>query len=62
MDTKDKLAELHNTALQHLDEYVEKKATLGDDHKEQLHAAKEEWKIAWNKMMEVLLMLERLEI
>jgi len=27
-----------------------------------LHKAKEEWQVAWNKFMEALMVLERLEI
>ncbi|MFN8243171.1 MAG: hypothetical protein U0X40_03870 [Ferruginibacter sp.] len=62
METKDKLTELNKAALQHLEEFVKEKKELDKDHHEKLHTAKEEWQLAWNKMMEVLLMLERLEI
>ena len=44
-------------------EYIKTKevALKEVDHKT-LHQAKEEWQLAWNKLMEALLVLERIEI
>ena len=62
MDHKEKLTELHKASLEKVDEYVKTKGELNKDHHEKVHTAKEEWNNAWNKMMEALLILERLEI
>lgn len=62
MDHKEKLTELHQEALQKVDELLKAKGELKQEDHEQIHSAKEEWNKAWNKMMEVLLVLERLEI
>ncbi len=62
MDHKEKLTELHQESLEKFDEYLKTKAKLNKDHHEKAHSAKEEWNNAWNKMMEALLVLERLEI
>jgi hypothetical protein len=62
MDHKDKLAELHKESLLKLDEYVKAKGELKSDDHEKLHQAKDEWQVAWNKLMEALIVLERLEI
>jgi hypothetical protein len=62
MDTKNKLTELNREALEKLDDFMKKKENLGIDHHEKIHSAKEEWQLAWNKLMEALLILEKLEI
>lgn len=62
MEHKKKLEELHNESLLKLDEYVKSKGTLKEEHHEKVHTAKEEWQLAWNKMMEALMILERIEI
>jgi len=62
MDHKEKLTELHKETLQKVEELVKAKGELKQDDHDQIHSAKEEWNNAWNKMMEVLLVLERLEI
>ncbi len=62
MDHKEKLAELHKASVEKLDEYLKTKGDIKKDHHEKVHAAKDEWTNAWNKMMEALLVLERLEI
>jgi hypothetical protein len=63
MEHKKKLEELNKKSLQKLEEYLKTKEVVlkEDDHKK-LHSAKEEWQLAWNKLMEALLVLERLEI
>jgi hypothetical protein len=35
---------------------------MQEEHHEKLHNAKSKWQSAWNELMEVLLVLERLEI
>jgi hypothetical protein len=62
MDHKEKLDELHKASLQKLDEYLKAKGELKQEDHEKVHAAKDEWTNAWNKMMEALMVLERLEI
>ena len=56
------LEELNEESLQKLEEYLKtKEIIVGEDHKN-VHKAKEEWQLAWNKLMEALMVLERLEI
>ena len=62
MEHKEKLEELNTESLQKLEDYLKTKGTLKDEHHEKLHTAKEEWQVAWNKLMEALLILERIEI
>ena len=62
MDTKNKLEELHKESLQKLDDYIKLKSETGKAHQEKLHEAKNEWQVAYNKLMELLLVLEKLEI
>ena len=62
MEHKKKLEELNTESLQKLEDYLKTKGTLKDEHHEKLHTAKEEWQVAWNKLMEALLILERIEI
>lgn len=62
MDHKKKLTELHNASVEKIEEYLKIKGELKKDDHEKVHAAKDEWANAWNKMMETLLVLERLEI
>ena len=62
MDTKNKLAELNREALEKLENYMMKKGSTDSDHHKKIHIAKEEWQLAWNKLMEALLILEKLEI
>ena len=63
MEHKKKLEELNKKSLHKLEEYIKTKEIVlkEDDHKK-LHSAKEEWQVAWNKLMEALLVLERIEI
>ena len=62
MEHKKKLEELNKESLQKLEDYIKTKGTLKDEHHEEIHRAKDEWQIAWNKLMEALLILERIEI
>ncbi len=62
MDHKEKLTRLHTKSLKKVDDYIKTKGKLKKKEHEKVHAAKNEWDAAWNKMMEMLLVLERLEI
>jgi len=63
MEHKKKLEELNKESLQKLEEYLKtKEIVLKEDEHKKLHSAKEEWQLAWNKLMEAILVLERLEI
>jgi len=62
MEHKNKLEALHKEALQKLEDYAKTKATLKEDQHEQLNTAKQEWQLAWSKLMEILTVLERIEI
>ena len=62
MDTKNKLTELNREAVEKLEAFLKEKGSKGSDHHENIHNAKEEWQLAWNKLMETLLILEKLEI
>ena len=62
MEHKKRLEELNQESLQKLEEYLKtKEAVLEEDHAK-VNKAKEEWQLAWNKLMEALIVLERLEI
>ena len=62
MEHKKKLEELNKESLQKLEEYLKTKETLIEDDHKKVQEAKEEWQLAWNKLMEALMVLERLEI
>jgi hypothetical protein len=62
MEHKEHLADLHKQALAKAEDYLKTKEGLKDEDKEKLHTAKEEWQAAWNKFLETLVYLERLEI
>ncbi|MCW3091199.1 MAG: hypothetical protein JWP81_2268 [Ferruginibacter sp.] len=62
MDHKNKLDELNKEALAKLEEYMKEKGNSGSENHEKVHAAKDEWQVAWSRLMETLLALERLEI
>ncbi|TMI96984.1 MAG: hypothetical protein E6H06_02700 [Bacteroidetes bacterium] len=62
MDPKKRLEELHKEAFKNFDEYVKAKGKLEKEHQEKLHEAKTNWQNAWNKLIEAMMVLERLEI
>jgi len=63
MEHKKKLEELNKQSLHNLEEYIKtKEIVLKEDEHKKLHSAREEWQVAWNKLMEALLVLERIEI
>ena len=57
-----KLEELNKESLQQLEEYIKTKGELKKEHHESVHKAKEEWQLAWAKLQEALITLERIEI
>jgi hypothetical protein len=62
MEHKQKLEDLNKESLQKFEEYLKTKEALKEEDHEKLHKAKDEWQSAWNKLMEALIVLERLEI
>ena len=62
MGNKKKLEELHKKSVQRVDNYVKKKGKLKDENHEKLQQAKDEWQKAWAKLMDALIVLERIEI
>ena len=62
METKNKLTELNRETVEKLEAFMKEKGSEGSIHHEKIHSAKEEWQLAWNKLMEALLILEKLEI
>ena len=61
MDHKSNLEDLNTESLLKLEEYMRTSPLTDDDH-ERLYQAKDDWQVAWNKLMETMLVLERLEI
>ena len=62
MEHKNKLEELNKEALEKLEAYMKEKGDESSEHHQKVKDAKDEWQVAWNKLMETLLVLERLEI
>lgn len=62
MEHKKRLEELNQQSLQNLEEYLKSKELLLEEDHTKVNKAKEEWQVAWNKLMETLMVLERLEI
>jgi hypothetical protein len=62
MENKKKLEELNKEALNKLEEYINSKGPVTDEHQEKIGTAKEKWQAAWNEFLETLMVLERLEI
>jgi hypothetical protein len=62
MDHKKRLEDLHKEAFENFDAYLKSKGTLEKEHQEKLQEAKNNWQNAWNKLVEAMMVLERLEI
>ena len=62
MEHTNKLEALNKESLEKLEAYLKAKGELNKEHHEQLHTAKDEWQLAWIKLREVLMVLERIEI
>ena len=61
MEHKNKLEELNKETLEKLEAYMKEKGDESEHH-QKVTDAKNEWQVSWNKLMETLLVLERLEI
>jgi hypothetical protein len=61
-DQKKKLEALHREALEKFEEYMKAKAEIGKEHHEKVHEAKNKWQKSWAELMDVLMVLERIEI
>jgi len=57
-----KLEELNKAKLGQVDEYLKSKGEIDAEKQEKISEAKKEWQASWNKFLEVLMVLERLEI
>ena len=62
MDHKQELEKLNKESLKQIEEYLKAKGELKEDEHLKVVKAKEEWQTAWNKFMETLMVLERLEL
>jgi ribosomal protein L11 methylase PrmA len=62
MDHKEKLEHLNAETLKQFEDYLKSKGQLKDDEHLKVVKAREDWQTAWNKFMETLMVLERLEI
>lgn len=62
MDHKQKLDELNKESLKQFEEYLKSKGQLKEDEHIKVVKAREDWQTAWNKFMETVMVLERLEI
>lgn len=62
MTQKEELDELHKKSLSKFNEYLENKPGTSAEEHEKILQQKNEWQLAWNKLMETMLILERLEI
>ncbi|HKZ66228.1 MAG TPA: hypothetical protein VJ111_07730 [Chitinophagaceae bacterium] len=63
MDHKQKMEELNKETLKQFEDYLKSKGQLKEnEHIKVVKKASEEWQTAWNKFMETLMVLERLEL
>ena len=58
---REELNKSHQQSQIVFEDYLAKKR-VEKKHEKKIRQAKEEWETAWNKLMETLLVLERLEI
>ena len=62
MDHKQKMEELNKEALKQFEDYLKSKGQLKEDEHIKVVKASQEWQTAWTKLMETLMVLERLEL
>jgi len=62
MEQRKKLDDLNKELLENFDAYLKTKGEIKKEDHENVNKAKEEWQVAWNKVVEALMVLERLEI
>lgn len=58
---REELNKAHQLSLKQYDDYLSKKE-ITNEEKEKISQAKSDWEVAWAKLMETMLVLERLEI
>ena len=62
MERTDKLEELNKAKLEKVDEILQSKTEISEEQHEKISEAKKEWQASWNKFLELLMVLEKLEI
>jgi len=62
MEHTDKLEELNKAKLEKVDEILQSKTEISEEQHEKISEAKKEWQASWNKFLELLMVLEKLEI
>ena len=62
MDPKQKLEHLNEETLKQFEDYLKSKGQLREDEQLKVVKARDDWQLAWNKFMETLMVLERLEL
>ena len=62
MEHTEKLEELNKAKLEKVDEILQSKTEISEEQHEKISEAKKEWQASWNKFLELLLVLEKLEI
>ena len=62
MEHKQLLEDLNTESLRKIEEYLKTKKPLSEEHREKLNKAKNKWQSSWTDLMDVLMVLERLEI
>lgn len=62
MDHKQKLEDLNRETVKQFEEFLKSRGQLKEDEHLKVVKARDDWQTAWNKFMETLIVLERLEI
>ena len=62
MDHQEKLKHMNTETLRQFEDYLKSKGQLKDDEHLKVVKAREDWQTSWNKFMETLMVLERLEL
>jgi len=62
MEHTEKLEELNKAKLEKVDEILQSKTEISEEQHEKISEAKKEWQASWNKFLELLMVLEKLEI
>ena len=62
MEHTEKLEELNKAKSEKVDEILQSKTEISEEQHEKISEAKKEWQASWNKFLELLMVLEKLEI
>lgn len=62
MDHKQKLQDLNTETIRQFEEFLKSKGQLKNDEHLKVVKAREDWQTAWNKFMETLMVLDKLEL